>query len=172
MEFFDALNLEAIPREQNKMANHIAVVASSLQPSQELLDGDGKLEINFRPSVPNNMEHWQVFRDDEQILRFIHNVQEFSNFNISFQEEGEGNQFSNPILRGLVPLENRFDRHDRKKNIVDQMKLGDYIEVNIGTDQNSKLIKIGKATSQKERNELINLVKEYREIIAFTYDEL
>ena len=52
------------------------------------------------------------------------------------------------------------------------MKPGDYIEVNIGTDQNPKLIKIGKGTSQKERNELINLVKEYRDVFAFTYDEL
>ena len=52
------------------------------------------------------------------------------------------------------------------------MKPRDYIEVNIGTDQNPKLIKIGKGTSQKERNELINLVKEYRDVFSFTYDEL
>ena len=52
------------------------------------------------------------------------------------------------------------------------MKPGDYIEVNMGTNQNPKLIKIGKGTSQKERNELINLVKEYRDVFSFTYDEL
>ena len=84
MEFFDALNIIEIPREQNSMADKLVVAASTLQPSEELMNGDGKLEINFRPSVSNNMEHWQVFRDDEQILRFIHNVQEFSNFNVSF----------------------------------------------------------------------------------------
>ena len=89
MEFFDALNIIEIPREQNSMADNLAVAASTLQPSEELMNGDRKLEIRFRPSVPENMEHWQVFRDDEQILRFIHNVQEFSNFNISFQEEGK-----------------------------------------------------------------------------------
>ena len=52
------------------------------------------------------------------------------------------------------------------------MKQGDYIEVNIGTDRDPKLINVGKGTSQKDRNELINLVKEHRDVFAFTYDEL
>jgi hypothetical protein len=34
------------------------------------------------------------------------------------------------------------------------------------------MIKIGKGTSEKERKELINLVQEYRDVFAFTYDEL
>ena len=32
-------------------------LASTLEPSEELLNGKGKLEINFRPCVPDNMEH-------------------------------------------------------------------------------------------------------------------
>ena len=84
MEFLDALNMTSIHRDQNSLADMLAVAASTIQPSEEMLDGDGKLEINFRPSVPDNMEHWQVFRDDEQILKFIHNIKEYSNFNVSF----------------------------------------------------------------------------------------
>jgi hypothetical protein len=38
------------------------------------------LEINFRPFIPDNIEHWQVFRDDEQILKFINNIDEFLNY--------------------------------------------------------------------------------------------
>jgi hypothetical protein len=34
------------------------------------------------------------------------------------------------------------------------------------------MIKIGKGTSEKERKEIINLVHEYRDVFAFTYDEL
>jgi hypothetical protein len=34
------------------------------------------------------------------------------------------------------------------------------------------LIKIGKGTSEKERKDLISLVHEYRDVFAFTYDEL
>ena len=46
------------------------------------------------------------------------------------------------------------------------------MEINIGTDKDPKLIKIGKVTSEKERNNLINLIKEYRDVLAFIYDEL
>ena len=52
------------------------------------------------------------------------------------------------------------------------MKPGDYIEVNIGSENEPKMIKIGKWTLKKEKNELINLVKEYRGVFSFTYDEL
>ena len=52
------------------------------------------------------------------------------------------------------------------------MKPGDYIEINIRMKTKPKNIKIGKGTSEKERNNLINLVKEYRDVFAFTYDEL
>ena len=46
------------------------------------------------------------------------------------------------------------------------------MEINIGNDKDPKLIKIGKGTSEKERNSLINLIKEYRGVLAFIYDEL
>ena len=106
------------------MVDQLAVAASTLQPSQELLDGDGKLEINFRPSIPDNMEHWQVFQDDQQILRCIHNVKEFSNFNLNHQEWGkeyrdEGDQLRNLVSRVLVTLEHIFDIHDGRKNNID-----------------------------------------------------
>ena len=46
------------------------------------------------------------------------------------------------------------------------------MEINIGTGKDPKLIKNGKGTSEKERNSLINLIKEYRDVLAFGYDEL
>ena len=103
-----------------------------------MLGGDCPLEINFRPSIPDNVKHWQVFKDDEQILKFINSIDEFSNFKANEQEQGkeyqkEGNQFNNPMPHGFVALENIFDRQDRRKNNIDQMKPGDYIEVNIGS---------------------------------------
>ena len=95
------------------------------------------------------MDHWQVFCDDEQILKFIDNIEEFSNFNVNFQEEGKeyqgkGDQFDNPVPRGLVSLEHIFDRKDRRKTNIDPLKRGDYIEINIRTNNEPKMIKIGK----------------------------
>jgi hypothetical protein len=59
--------------------------------------------------------------------------------------------------------------HKRKKEVI---KSDSYIEVNIGTEEVPRLIKIGKGTSEKERKELISLVHEYRDVFVFTYDEL
>ena len=58
MEFFDALNLEAVPRDQNSAFDRLAVSVSTFQPLDEMLEGNCPLEINFRPSVPDNVEHW------------------------------------------------------------------------------------------------------------------
>ena len=41
MEFFDALDLTSIPRDQNSLVDSLAVAASTLQPSNELLNGQG-----------------------------------------------------------------------------------------------------------------------------------
>ena len=63
------------------------MAASTLEFTEELIEGNGKFEINFRPSVPNNLNHWQVFKDDKQIINFINNMKEFLDFQVSFQEE-------------------------------------------------------------------------------------
>ena len=57
MELFYALNLTSIQRYQNSLADKLAVATSNPQTLEEFLNGDGKLEINFRPSIPYNMEH-------------------------------------------------------------------------------------------------------------------
>jgi ribonuclease HI/transposase InsO family protein len=177
IEMFDAMDIISVPREQNSLADSLAVAASTLQPSEDLIKGDGKLEIIFRPSVPDNVDNWQVFRDDKQILRFINNVQEFSDFNVSYKEDGkdypeENDSVRNPAPRGIIALEKIFDRHDMHKKKKETIKPGSYIEINIGTEEVPRLIKIGKGTSEKERKQLISLVKEYRDVFAFTYDEL
>ena len=72
-----------------------------------------------------------------------------------------------------MALESLFDRHDGHKHKEQKnLKLGGYMEVNIGTDAEPKMIKIGKNTSESERNEIINLLKEYRGVLAILYDEL
>jgi hypothetical protein len=111
MELFDALDLISIPREHNSLADKLAVSTSTFHPSKEMLSGQGKMEIIFRPSVPDNMDHWQVFNDDKQILRFMNNLQEFSGFKVGYKEEGheykeeEEEHFENPTPKGLMKLE-------------------------------------------------------------------
>ena len=68
---------------------------------------------------------------------------------MSFQEEGKeyqvkGDQFNNPVPHGLASLEHIFYRNDINKNNIDPMKPRDYIEINIGTNNEPKMIKIWK----------------------------
>ena len=65
MNDLDAINLIAIPREQNAKADELAVAASTLQLPDSLIDEHISVEVIFMPSIPNNMDHWQVFDDDK-----------------------------------------------------------------------------------------------------------
>ena len=98
----------------NGLADKLAVETSTLYPSDEMISGNGKMEINFRPSILDNVDHWQVFKDDEKLLRFIHNLQEFEGCKISYQQEGkeyqeyEDNE-RNHIPSSLIAFENLFN---------------------------------------------------------------
>ena len=90
-----------------------------------------------------------MFKDDEPLLRFIHYLQEFEGGKISDQQEGKEYQehednIRNHISSNLIAFEKLFDRHNRHKNKKESIKIGDYVEINIGTNKDPKLIKIGK----------------------------
>jgi hypothetical protein len=153
------------------------VAASTLQLSQDLIKGNVTIEVIFRPSVPNNVDHWQIFDDDKQVIKFLNNIQEFSDFHISEKEEGcnytEDDQKINPVPRSFVAQEQLFDRQDGHKPKEETgINPGDHIKVNIGTNEEPRMVKVGKSTLEEERKEIIKLLREYRDVLAFTYDEL
>jgi len=55
MKSFDEFSIKAIPREENSMVDALVFSASTLQPREEILPY--KVEVNFRPSIQNNLEH-------------------------------------------------------------------------------------------------------------------
>jgi hypothetical protein len=65
-----------------------------------------------------------------------------------------------------------FDRHDmyKGKPIVDQFD--EVIEFNIGSKNNPRMIKIGKGTTPAERKSIINLIREYKDVFSWSYDDL
>ena len=82
-------------------------------------------------------------------MRFIHNLQEYEGCKISYQQEGKEYQECednerNHISSSLIAFENLFDRQDHHKKQKEELKIGNYMEINIGTDKDPKLIKIGK----------------------------
>jgi hypothetical protein len=87
------------------------------------------VEKRYRPSVPDNIKHWKVFKDDLEIKKFLQSVDEFSALNIDQDPDLESHPHpeiflnkianhhiihlpSNHIPKGLVPLERLFDGND------------------------------------------------------------
>ncbi|KAH9303794.1 hypothetical protein KI387_008198, partial [Taxus chinensis] len=82
--------------------------------------------------VPDNANHWQVFNDDNQILEFLEQRDNFNNLFFEgsenphresvpkeekegiegIDEEGVIKLKGNKIPKGLVSLEDLFDKHD------------------------------------------------------------
>jgi ribonuclease HI len=84
---FDKFSIEVIPREENPLENNIIVSTSTLQFFKEI--GLCKVEVNFRPSLPDNLEHWKCFDDDSQLICFLQNEGEFSEDQINLLVERE-----------------------------------------------------------------------------------
>lgn len=61
--FFWEYSIEVIPRTENRTADALATVASGYQPFPQTTDRIYK-RVKRRPSIPDNIRHWQVFEDD------------------------------------------------------------------------------------------------------------
>ena len=74
------------------------------------------MEVMFRPSVPDNVDHWQVFDNDKKVINFLNILHEFAGFRVDCKEEGRHFLLCdlqvNPTCRNIVALEQLFDRHD------------------------------------------------------------
>jgi hypothetical protein len=101
------------------VADALAISASTLQPCDGPLRDLCKMEFLFKPSIPDNLEHWRVFEDDDQIIRFMENNKEFTDSQINFLDDSMNleviNLQNNTLPKGSAPLENIFDRHDVSK---------------------------------------------------------
>ena len=73
---------------------------------------------------------------------------------------------------GLVPLEYLFDSDDVSMKPKMEPLRADIEECNIGTKENTKLIKTSKALPPDEKVKYINLFKEFQDICAWSYEDL
>jgi len=73
--------------------------------------------------------------------------------------------------KGLF-LWSMFDRHDIYKgnHIIDRSD--EEIEFNIDSKNDPRIIKIGKGTTLTEKESIIILIREYKDIFSWTYDDL
>ena len=76
LEGFKDYHFTITPRKENVVADALAVSASVFKihvyPNKEYT-----IEVKHKPTIPNNVDHWQIFDDDKQINRFMEISGEF-----------------------------------------------------------------------------------------------
>ena len=58
--YFSAFILQHISREVNELADSLAIVASNFKIPLDIKT-TYEVQIKHRPSIPDNIKHWQVF---------------------------------------------------------------------------------------------------------------
>ena len=66
---------------------------------------------------------------------------------------------NNTLPKGCVPLEQLFDRHDVYKGKNPKQQTYEVLEFNIGSEMDPRMVKIGKGTTEKERNKILDLIR-------------
>ena len=151
-----------------------------------------QIEVRHRPSIPDNVDHWQVFENDEQINKLLQMSREFENSKIDQDNMNEdensaksepayltqltGNDIiqlkSNSFPRGLVPLEDIFDNNDVAKSLRLAPRDDEVEECNIGTEKDPRVSKISKILNKESKEKYTKLMKEFYDVFAWTYDGL
>ena len=83
---FSTFNLTYISRETNQLVDSLAVAASNFKVPLEP-NASYEIHIKYRTSIPDNIKHWQVFEDDQQVRKFLECMSEFSESQIDEEEE-------------------------------------------------------------------------------------
>ena len=79
---------------------------------------------------------------------------------------------NNFISRGLNPLEIFFDQNDVAKNPKVKPAENVVENRNIGTEENSKIIKLSKNLTVKEKEKYVNLMKRCTDVFSWSYEYL
>ena len=159
--YFFAFNLSYISRETNQLVDSLAMAASNFKvPLESKVSYE--IHIKNRPFIPDNIKHWQVFEDDQQVQKFMECFDEFSESQIDEDEESSENDDkasyknmiagqeiidlkTNHIPRGLVPLERLFDSNDVCHRSDGKVEAENTVDCNIGTSTDPKNVKISKS---------------------------
>ena len=170
--FYD-FNINFMLRDKNKMEDSVVLAASKFRPPQNPLLRY-EFEMRYHPSIPYNINHWQVFEDEEQVQHFMETVGEFSNMVFDSIPEDDSEEpktrweetlarhrvlqlKGNVIPKGLVPLERLFDKNDIPVN-PRKMTLDEPVrDVNIRTEEYPKVINLSKGVLEEYQGQYLSL---------------
>jgi len=165
--------------DQNSVADSLDVSTSLfiiLPHSTEIYE----VEVLHRPAILDNIIHWKVFEDDQQVKNFIELKEEFESTQVDQQNmlaETKGNSIvlqlkNNSIPKGLIPLEKLFDRNDMFKSPRIQADDEEVESCNLGTVAMPKMIKLSKFLSVDRKHKYIEMMKRFIDVFAWSYADL
>jgi ribonuclease HI len=192
--FFSSVNIHFIPRTENLQVDSLAKEASTFAPPTAF-KLKYHIEVRHRPSIPNNIQHWQVFKDDEQIRKFLEAVGDFSethidqenqNDHIWIMQEGEDPQEfqekianhrmlvlkKNQISKGLIPLERLFDQNDIPLKSTLQPQPEEVEDYDVGTKEEPRMVKISKYLPLEVKIKYKDLLGQYKDVFVWSYKEM
>jgi hypothetical protein len=106
----------------------------------------------------------------------MENNKEFTDTQVAFLADSMDleiiNLQNNTLPEGCIPLENLFDRHDVFKGKRTNKQAEEALEFNIGTEMDPRMVNIGKGTTEKERKDILELIREFRDPFSYNYDDL
>jgi hypothetical protein len=79
---------------------------------------------------------------------------------------------NNQIPRGLIPLEILFDHDDIPLKSTLRPQLEEFEGYNVGTKEDPKMFKISKYLPTQIKNKYAELVRQYKDVFAWSYDDL
>jgi len=65
IEHFEAFNITTVSRKKNTLVDSLAIAASRLSSLEDYEASRFTVELLYKPSVPNNIYNWKVFKGDE-----------------------------------------------------------------------------------------------------------
>jgi ribonuclease HI len=74
---FESFNIKSIPHSMNSKEDMLANAASNLCLSDDFSHDKFSVELIYMPSIPNNITNWIVFKDNGQIINFLHSEDTF-----------------------------------------------------------------------------------------------
>lgn len=163
-----------MPRKVNGISNALVVATSTLELVSQSLLKRFFIELVSTPVVPDNIKHFQVFEDDIHILAFLANSSAFEEYIIDEDcDEEIVNLPTNVIPKGMVTLEKVFDSDSRiKERLTIDSDAEKYERHNIGQEAQEKIVYIGKICTPTEREKIIQILKEYIDVIAWGHEDL
>lgn len=182
MDDFEALNIKSISRKKNMVANALAISASALQPFERMKLKRFSIELVSAPCILDNITNFQVFQDDQHILKFImcnghfkgQEIDDAPNNKLEDDElEDEDrilNLKTNTIPKGMIKLECIFDHDESTLNrrIVQEKGIEECNSYNLGIDEDPRRVRIEKACNAQEREDMLKLLIEYKDVIDWS----